>query len=63
MGGEGLVSVGMSLVINTVFDLNESPVFKQVPGGLREGPNRRKVVARVVAWKAAQAGSERLPRG
>jgi hypothetical protein len=35
MGGEGLVSVGMSLVINTVFDLNESPVFKQVPGGAK----------------------------
>jgi hypothetical protein len=29
------VSVGMSLVINTVFDLNESPVFKQVPGGAK----------------------------
>ena len=26
------MSVGMSLVINTIFDLNESPVFKRVPG-------------------------------
>jgi hypothetical protein len=29
------MSVGMSLVFNTVSDLNESPVFKRVPGGAK----------------------------
>ena len=54
-----MVSVDMSLVINSGFDLNESPVFKRVP----EEPNRSKTVAREVAWKAEQAGSEKWAEG
>jgi hypothetical protein len=51
VGGEGLVSVGMPLVVNTGFRFER---ISSVLGGFREGPNRPKVVARVVAQKAEQ---------
>jgi hypothetical protein len=47
------------LLSASVFDLNESSVFKRVP----EWPNRPKVVARVIAPKVGPAGSEKLLRG
>ena len=42
------------------FQINEA--LEKV-SGFRKGPNRPKVVARVVARKAEQAGSERWLRG
>ena len=41
-GGEGLVSVGMPLVPTSVFDLIESPAFKQVREGAKSSESSRK---------------------
>jgi len=46
----------MFLLSTSVFDLNESPVFKRVPEGTKSTKSK---LARVVARKAEQAGSER----